>query len=117
MQISTMESLDMFVSAIAIVLVLWVFAMVMAHLADEILWWALPTKAKIVIKDIEWRVETFGAQWAVWEYNNYNRLFNRHPNVLTAWLRTNAEAAMRIAIGHAEDRLEKLSLLLNEIQE
>ena len=114
---SNLQSFDMFLSAMAIVIVIWTFATIVAHLVDELLWWATPTKGKIIIKHIEWRVETFGAQCAVWNYNNYNRLFNRHQNKFTAWLRANAQADMRIAIGHAENRLETLSLLLNGIQE
>jgi hypothetical protein len=117
MQISTMESLDMFATVVAVLFVLWAFAQILAHLMDEMLWWALPTKAKIVIKDAQWRITTAIAQVAVWKYNFHNRIARRWPNTVTLGLRANAECDMRKAINIAEANLEELSLLLNGIQE
>ena len=107
----------MFATAIAIVLVIWTIAMVMAHLLDELLWWATPAKGKVIVKHIQWRIAVVFAHISVWEYNNFNRIARRHPNALTAWIRSEAETEMRKQIAIAEDRLEKLSLLLNGIQE
>jgi hypothetical protein len=111
------ESFILFVGVctIAIACIAAIFAL--ANMVDKILWWALPTAAKVALKTVEWKIETFGAQVAVWEYNFHNRNYNRHSNWFTKWLRKNAEANMRIAIGHAESRLETLSLLLNGIQQ
>ena len=107
----------MFLTVVAFVLVVWVLATIVAHLADELLWWALPTKAKIAIKTIQWNVEVLGAQLAVWEYNFHNRISRRWTNRITLWIRANAETAMRKQIQHAENRLETLSLLLNGIEQ
>jgi hypothetical protein len=117
MQISTLASFDAFLTIITLAILAIVMTALIATVIDEFLWWALPTKAKVAIKTLEWRIECLGAQYAVWKYNNYNRLFNRHSNWLTRAIRANAQADMRIAIGHAESRLETLSLLLNGIQE
>lgn len=117
MQISTIESLDLFATVISVVLVLWVFVTIMAHLLDELLWWALPTAAKVFIKTIQWRITVAIAQYTVAEYNFYNRLARRWTNQATIGLRANAESDMRKAINVAESHLEELSLLLNGIQE
>ena len=117
MQISNIASFDMFLSVVSILLVVWVFATIMAHLVDELLWWATPTKLKVVIKHIAWNIAVVFAHVAVWKYNFHNRNYNRWSNWLTREIRANAEADMRVAIGHAENRLETLSLLLNGIQE
>lgn len=107
----------MFLSVVATLFVVWVFAQIWAHLADELLWWATPTKVKVVIKHIQWRVTTALAQIEVWNYNFANRIARRWPNPVTLGLRANAEIDMRKAINIAEAHLETLSLLLNGIQE
>jgi hypothetical protein len=117
MQISTIQSLDLFATFLAIVLIVWVFATIVAHLTDELLWWAMPTKGKIIIKHIQWRVTTAFAQYAVAEYNFCNRVARRWTNPATLGLRANAECDMRVAIDRAEAHLEELSLLLNGIQQ
>ena len=115
--LQTIQSLDLFLTVIAITALAIIAITALATVIDEILWWALPAAAKVAIKTLEWRVEVIGAQIAVWEYNNYNRLARRWTNWLTLWLRAQAEVNMRSAINHAETRLETLSLLLNGIQQ
>jgi len=117
MQISTLQSLDMFATFLAIVLIIWVGAMIMAHLADELLWWALPTAAKVVIKTVQWRITVAIAQYTVAEYNFANRISRRWTNQATLGLRANSQADMRKAIAIAEAHLEELSLLLNGIEQ
>jgi hypothetical protein len=114
---TNLQSFDLFLSAIAILLVVWTIAQIWAHLLDEMLWWALPTKAKIVIKDAQWRITTAIAQVEVFNYNFANRVARRWTNPATLGLRANAECDMRKAINIAEANLEELSLLLNGIQE
>ena len=115
--LQALASFDAFLTFLAIAILAILAIAALATVIDEILWWATPTALKVFIKTIEWKAEVFGAQYAVWNYNNYNRLFNRHSNWFTKWLRAGAEADMRIAIGHAENRLETLSKLLNGIQQ
>ena len=117
MQISTIESFDMFLSAIAIVLILWLFATILAHLADEVLWLVTPTAAKVLIKTIQWNVSVVIAKYTVAEYNLCNRISRKWANPATLGLRANAESDMRKAIDRAEGYLEELSLLLNGIQQ
>lgn len=115
--LQALASFDAFLTVVAIAILAIAATAAIATVIDEILWWALPTRLKVAIKTAEWRIECIGAQYAVWKYNNYNRLARRHSNWFTKWIRANAQAEMRIAIGHAENRLETLSLLLNGIQE
>lgn len=115
--LQTLASFDMFLTVVAFVLVVWVLATIVAHLADELLWWALPTKAKIAIKTIQWNVAVALAQVEVFLYNTANRISRRWTNPATLGLRANAQADMRVAIDRAEAHLEELSLLLNGIQE
>ncbi len=107
----------MFLSAIAIVLVLWVFATIMAHLVDELLWLVTPIRLKVAIKTAQWRITVAIAQYTVAEYNFANRISRRWTNQATLGLRANSQADMRKAIAIAEAHLEELSLLLNGIEQ
>jgi hypothetical protein len=111
------ESFVLFVGVVTLA-VAAITAMIFAlELMTKAIWWALPTKGKIFLKNIEWKLEVIGAMIAVREFNFLNHISRRHSNKVTQWLRANAKANMRIAIGHAENRLEQLSLLLNGIQQ
>ena len=114
---TNLQSFDLFLSAIAIVIVVWVFAQIWAHLMDEVLWLVTPTKVKVIIKHIAWNIAVVFAHVAVWKYNFHNRNYNRWSNWLTREIRSEAETEMREQIAIAESHLEELSLLLNGIQQ
>jgi hypothetical protein len=115
--LQTLASFDMFLTVVAFVLILWLFATILAHLADEALWLVTPTALKVFIKRVQWNVAVAFAQYAVAEYNFCNRISRRWTNPATLGLRANAESDMRKAINISESYLEELSLLLNGIEQ